>query len=449
MKHPFFRIAGLCLLCCTCQFGCNFSSNNASSQSSIEKRDLVESIRERHYDELNKYELGTKGVNLMDPFSSHYHPINTEIMDEKFSLYNSVALKIFKNSLKKGHHLFSLVSTVYSMAVVANAADSNTLSEIEKTFEISCEELNEYLNTYLHAADYNSGGRFKIYNSIWLNKDKNYHVNDELLQLNANIYHNDVYSTKFDQKAVQDINTWAYTRSTSIVDFLMSEVSEDDSMYLMNVSFFEGKWRNMYSEDQVKENRHFVSADGKRVPVKMLHSHEAKYLNNERAKGFIKFYENSDYAFVALLPNEGTDIMDYVNTMDGDELNYMLSTSMNIDVIVEIPIFSVQDNLDLEEVLKDAGMNDVFDPECADLDKLGKGENGENLFVSRALNKYYFSVDKRGTKSGMDFSAEDDCGKMVVDALKKEVVLDRPFMYMLVDTRYNIPVLMGVLTDVE
>lgn len=449
MKYSFFRVVGLCLLFCTCQFGCRFLSSNAPSQSSIEKKDLVESIKERHSDELNKYEMGNKGVNLMDPFLSHRHPINTKIMDEKSSLYNFVALKVFKKSLENGHNLVSLISTVYSMAIVANAAGGNTLSEIEESFEISCTELNEYLNTYLHTHNYDSGGRFKIYNSIWLNKDKNYRINDDLLQLNANIYHNDVYSTTFNQQAVHDINTWAYTRSTSIVDFLMSEASKEDSMYLMNVSFFEGKWRNMYSKDQVRENRRFVTKDGKTVPVKMLHSHEAKYLNNARAKGFIKFYENSDYAFVALLPNEGTDIMDYVNTMDGDELNYMLSTSMNIDVIVEIPIFSVQDNLDLEEVLKDAGMNDVFDPKYADLKKLGKGEDGENLFVSRALNKFSFSVDTRGTKSGTNLSAEDDCRKFMADALKKEVILDRPFMYMLVDTRYNIPVLMGVLTDVE
>lgn len=52
------------------QAGCGFLSNdNATGQSAIAKNDLVNVIRDKNYKDLQKYNIGNEGLNLMDPFS--------------------------------------------------------------------------------------------------------------------------------------------------------------------------------------------------------------------------------------------------------------------------------------------------------------------------------------------------------------------------------------------
>lgn len=398
---------------------------------------------------MSSSDLQDLSENLMEPYSSCVQPINTWIMTEKAQDYNAVALDFFKKSVQRENMVISPIGIVNSMAVILNGAAGTTLAEMERGFKISYSNLNEYLNTFINQNINSGSGKFHMYNSLWLNKAKDFEMQESLQQLNADIFHDDIFMVEFNQKAVENINTWAYTESTAIIDSMLDSYDKDDSLYLMNLSYFNGKWKEEYGKNQIKENRSFTTIDGDVVPVKMLHSHEHKYLNVGKAKGFIKYYHNREYAFVGLLPNEGTDLMDYVQSMQPEDLQHLLTNCMNIDVVVEIPMFQAQYDLDLKSLLKRQGIIYAFDEEHADLSNFAISKSGHNLFVSEALNKSYFAVNERGTQGATISDGKDQCGKMVVDGLKKEVILDRPFMYMVVDTRYQIPVLMGIVTDIR
>ena len=107
-----------------------------------------------------------------------------------------------------------------------------------------------------------------------------------------------------------------------------------------------------------------------------------------------------------------------------------------------------QSELELEEPLKDMGITALFNVSTADLRGIGSAPSGNNLYVSSVLHKTYLSLDESGTRAAAATVVE-----AVGDALPSEdvktVTLDRPFLYMIVDTHACVPLFMGTVTSME
>ena len=65
----------------------------------------------------------------------------------------------------------------------------------------------------------------------------------------------------------------------------------------------------------------------------------------------------------------------------------------------------------------------------------------------RAAFPTHIEVDTEGTKAAAvtAVSMSDECEAVLPEV--KYVILDRPFLYMIVDTETNLPVFMGILTE--
>ena len=94
------------------------------------------------------------------------------------------------------------------------------------------------------------------------------------------------------------------------------------------------------------------------------------------------------------------------------------------------------------------GITNAFDGNNAEFGKIGQWSEG-NIYISKVLHKTYIQVGERGTKAGavtvvgMDKFAGSDPGEI------KQVYLDRPFVYMLIDCENNIPFFIGTLMNVN
>jgi len=69
--------------------------------------------------------------------------------------------------------------------------------------------------------------------------------------------------------------------------------------------------------------------------------------------------------------------------------------------------------------------------------------------ISRVLHKTHIELTPVGTKAGAATAVElNDCCAPVIIGDVKEVYLDRPFVYMIVDTETNLPIFIGAVTDI-
>ena len=176
-------------------------------------------------------------------------------------------------------------------------------------------------------------------------------------------------------------------------------------------------------------------------------STELGYFQGDNARGFIKYYQDRGYAFAALLPDEGVSVEECVASLTGEGLHEML-TGADGSVFVEaaIPQFTVEYGTDLTPALAAMGMADAFDPDRADFSRMGKCDDGE-LYISRVLHKTFIRVDEKGTEAGAA-TAVELAGASAMGPVE-QVVLDRPFVYMLIDCQNCVPLFLGTVTELE
>ena len=91
------------------------------------------------------------------------------------------------------------------------------------------------------------------------------------------------------------------------------------------------------------------------------------------------------------------------------------------------------------------GMPNAFEQWSAEFEGLGTSTAG-NIFIDRVLHKTFISVDERGTRAGAATAVVMADEAMALTT--HTVLLDRPFLYMLIDCETNLPFFIGTLTDV-
>ena len=147
------------------------------------------------------------------------------------------SLELFKRSVaEKENSLVSPLSVLLALAMTANGADSETLAEMEMEAvlgkDISLEDLNEYLYTYVKHLPSEKNSRLSIANSIWFRDDENrFTVERDFLQKNADYYNAAAYKAPFDNQTLKDINTWVQEKTENMIDKILDEINED-GLYL-------------------------------------------------------------------------------------------------------------------------------------------------------------------------------------------------------------------------
>lgn len=256
-----------------------------------------------------------------------------------------------------------------------------------------------------------------------------------------------VFTAPFDSSTVSDINAWVSDRTHGMIPEIVSEIPPSTMLYLINALAFEGTWADPFDEALIEEDT-FTCEDGTEQSASMMHSTESSYLENDQAEGFIKPYE-SFYSFVGLLPKEGVSVGELLEGLDGGGLSELLTPVDYTVAQIGLPRFSFAYDNELTDELSALGVTDAFDPERADFSRMGTCESGP-LSVGMVLHKTYIDVNEGGTRAaavtgiGMAGSTAPANEPEV-----REVILDRPFVYLIVDQRTGTPAFIGTVMDME
>lgn len=352
------------------------------------------------------------------------------------------ALRLFKASSKDGENsLVSPLSVISALAMTANGAEKNTLSQMEEVLGMTRDELNLYLRTYIGNLPQGDSYKLKLANSIWFTDDKRFKVNQNFLQTNADFYGADIYSAPMNDATLKEINGWVNKNTDQMIPEIVKEMPENTVMCLLNALAFDAEWEYMFGGTK---DGTFTKEDGTKQTAKFMRQEEySDYIEDENAVGLVKYYKDKKYAFVALLPNEGISISKYVNSLDGKALNKLLSSRQTSKLYVSIPKFETEYEVEMSQTLQGMGMTDAFNERRANFTGLGK-YSGENLFITRVVHKTFISVTEKGTSAGAA------TGVFIgTESAPVPIVLDRPFVYMLIDCENNVPFFIGTMMDVN
>ncbi len=377
--------------------------------------------------------------------------VTVVIPDGEFEeAYLDFALKTFKSTAKEKrdeNHLISPLSVMYAVAMTANGAEGETKREMERLLggELSIDEINEYLGGLSLPSD--DEYKLSLANSIWFYEDEGrLQVKPEFLQKNLDYYSASAYKAPFDSRTVKDINNWVNDKTDGMIDKIVDDINPRSVMYLINALSFDAQWDDRYMNYNVADEI-FTNLKGERKTVSMMSSAEELYLDDGKATGFVKYYEDKAYSFVALLPNEDVNIYDYIDSLNTKTLSETISNAQDVTVYAKLPKFSYDYSLEMNGTLCGLGMPTAFDASKADFSGIGHSSMG-NLYIGTVLHKTHIDVDELGTRAAAvtKVNMEDGCAMEPQDV--RNVTLDRPFVYMIMSEYADLPIFMGVVTDI-
>lgn len=385
--------------------------------------------------------------NLMARIQARPADTKADLNGPKAAAVTDFGLRTLRQCLEEepGNTMISPLSILCALGMTANGAKGETLSQMEGVFGLSLEELREYLAVYVSALPSSEDASFHAANSLWL-KDQGLSVKQEFLQANADYFGADAYKIPFDSGTLEQINGWVNENTHGMIPKILEELDPLTVAVLVNALAFEGKWEETYEDIQVHDGV-FTKEDGTSQSVKMMYSAESRYLEDETAAGFLKYYKGGDYAFAALLPEEGVSVREYLSSLSGEKLHDLLESAQETEVSAGIPKFTSDYSALLNDLLADMGMTDAFDRNLADFSGLGTMESGDNIYISKVLHKTHIAVDEQGTKAGAVTAVVAEAGSAMVEEPKR-VILDRPFLYMIIDCQANVPIFLGTVSEI-
>ena len=138
-------------------------------------------------------------------------------------------------------------------------------------------------------------------------------------------------------------------------------------------------------------------------------------------------------------------LAEYAASLTGEKLCRMLRNIQEGIVSAALPKFQMEDTLSLAAPLASMGITDAFDPGLADFSALGSCGSGP-LYISEVLHKTFLSVDEQKTKAAAATLVAMDAGAECF--VGREVILDRPFLCLLIHCETGLPLFMGAVMDI-
>lgn len=354
---------------------------------------------------------------------------------------SSFAAELFKDNYSKGKTtLVSPLSVLTALALVQNGAQGNTLAQLEQALGgLDRDTLNAYMRAYCDFLT--ESDELKIANSVWT--DSSAEAKRAFLQKAVDSYSAQLFSAPLsDPKTVESINSWVKKNTDGMIPKIIEKANRYAVMMLVNAIAFDAKWETPYKRSDI-EKLEFTSYSGSKKKTDFMCSTENVYLKDGGTVGFMKPYKNGRFAFAALLPDENTGIDDYVASLSGDKLMKIFSSAKRgNEVNVKMPKFRAEYSAQLIDTLKKMGVKDAFDSKTADFSSLIENRDA---YIATVVHKTFIEVDENGTRAAASTLVGVDTMSLMEPY---SVCLNRPFVYMIVDTETNLPLFIGVQTEI-
>ena len=371
--------------------------------------------------------------------------VSTVPTDEQMTLISEAGTGLLAEITTDGNEnvLLSPVSILMALGMTENGACGDTLSQMESIANggIKVEQMNTVMAYLREKMNESPDVKWNVANSVWLKDMDGLELDPEFAETVIAHYRAEVWKSNFDQGTVDDINSWVNMNTDGMIDEVINNISPNTMMYLINAISFDGEWEEQYEDDKIKEGFDFANADGSTSSVTMLSSKENKYFTLGDGEGFVKPYKGGEFSFVGILPKEGESTSEYLSKIRNLDLAKAVREARDEEVRVKIPEFENDYGTNLAETYNNMGMTEPFGMNADFSDMLVSG--GDTIRIGSIIHKTHIEVDRKGTRAAAVTAVEMRVKGAMVEEMPKSIVLDRPFVYAIVDNATGIPVFLG------
>lgn len=243
--------------------------------------------------------------------------------------------------------------------------------------------------------------------------------------------------------ATTRINAWVGEQTRGKILELVPAGALDATtrLVLANAIYFKGDWQEPFELASTRPQTFFGAGATKDVP--MMRSSQRLRLAAPKGAALRVLelpYKGGDHALVIVLPQAKDGLAKIEKTLAAAELQAWIDGASETLVDLEMPRFTVEDSVDLGPVFAALGLADLFKPKRVDL----RGIADAKLALSGAFHRTFVAVDERGTEAA---AATAITVSVTSASPSTPFVVDRPFLFLIRDTRSGLFLFLGRLSD--
>ncbi len=363
----------------------------------------------------------------------------TEEMRKKINRLACVVLQELSRKGKDDNVIFSPISVYELFSILADATSGKTQNEItgflhaENDFDQAVKYLAE-----LHRQIEGSSG-YSSSTAVIVREDIRQSIAIEYEKRLGELFGGSIFTC--DNLAVH-LDSWVRKNTKDMIPSVWDASMNEMMLCMINACAFVADWQTQYEKESIWD-ADFHNLDHTISHVKMLHSYELTYVENEAFTGFAKPYKGGDFSYLVLLPKDKKySYEEYIMDLDFAELIYGVD---NTFANVTMPEFTCTTDVELTDIMERQGIYTIFTPK-ADFSLL----SSEWLRVDSMKHKAHIEVERKGTKAAAVTDADFIYGAMpVIFPEEKNVFVNRPFIYAVVHNESGVPVFLGAVNHLD
>lgn len=350
---------------------------------------------------------------------------------------------------EQGAVLISPLSVALALAMTANGAEGNTLAQFEaalgggsgyEAVNWTCDGLRKVYQNLTGST------KCSIANSLWL--DPEGQIRDDFVGKCRGIYDAQVFKAELsDAGIVKTLNGWVSDHTNKLIPKIIDRpFDEDTACLLVNALYLKNKWAKEFSPNATC-GMDFHHEDGSVSRTDFL-SHSSttlSYLQGEGEQGAVLPYDDGRLAFFVLLPDlypDSPGLGEWLSALEGDTLVRLVKSREDAKFLqFAMPKFEAEWTGGLIDALSALGLEDAFIPGTADFSNLG--ENSDGYYISQVIHATKIKVNEKGTEAAAATVVAASGSSGVIEPEGITLVLDRPFLYGIVDLQFGIPLFLG------
>jgi serine protease inhibitor len=312
---------------------------------------------------------------------------------------NAFAFDLFRTGnldQHKANVFVSPLSASMALGMTANGANGPTYDEMKSTLHLTGatrEDVNggyKSLISLLRGLDPQT--KFTIANSIWYRQT--FPFNASFLDESKQYFDAEVSGLDFSNPtAVGTINSWVSNETQGKIATILDGIDPSEVMFLVNAIYFKGTWLKQFDKSKTVDAP-FHAADGTTTTVPMMSRAAGVQLAvNPEYQAVDLPYGNSAFTMTVILPTGDVDT--FADSFDGAKWNALVSSLHDSEMPVYLPRFRIEWERLLNTDLEHLGMHLAFT--AADFTRMSP--RGNELFITKVLQKTYVDVDEEGTEA--------------------------------------------------
>uniref|UniRef100_A0A250Y0M2 Serine protease inhibitor A3N n=1 Tax=Castor canadensis TaxID=51338 RepID=A0A250Y0M2_CASCN len=352
--------------------------------------------------------------------------------DFAFSLYKQLASENPNKNV-----IFSPLSISTALAFLSLGAHNTTLKEILEGLKFNLTEISEaeihqgfqqLLRTLNQPGDHL---QLNMGNAMFVQEQQE--LQAKFRKDAQALYAAQAFLTNFQEPAAAEkfINDYVKKETQGKIVDLVKGLDTQTVMVLVNYIFFKAKWKMPFDpRDTFKSKFHLSKSQSVKVPMMSIEDLTTPFFRDEELSCTVvelKYTGNASALFI--LPDQGK--MQEVETSLLPETLSKWKDSLQSRRIDELylPKFSISSDYDLEYILPQLGIKEVFTRQA---DLSGLMQDGK-LMVSQVVHKAVIDVTEVGTEAAAATGV-----KVILTSAKLNPVtvnINRPFLLIISDTQ--------------